>query len=302
MPDSKFGDPVGVATVVFISAACFTPIASLFGVSIIIAPITFIFSPSDPFKLSRAYPVWAVACDFVSGGIVTFFLADVLRNRPSQALHVIAWTSALGQVLTGLSLWIASPPGGSDTTAGTIVYFIAQIVLVGPSSTTAFTLGIIFMVYQFQQREGESESESQWIRGIRRPPPPSSHFLVLHNAGKQMLRSFAMLRCAGGFRPGLGSGVIGPIMSALTISWMWSYFFFLQVVGVGKLAPGIGRLDIFYYGWGAFLLLVLNLAAPHIRLPQAKKRGSSSQRALRSLSVTEIMSGSGRATFWRCVK
>ena len=134
------------------------------------------------------------------------------------------------------------------------------------------------------------------------PPPPSSHFLVLHNAGKQMLRSFAMLRCAGGFRPGLGSGVIGPIMSALTISWMWFGFFFLQVVGVGKLAPGIGRLDIFYYGWGAFLLLVLNLAAPHIRLPQAKKRGSSSQRALRSLSVTEIMSGSGRATFWRCVK
>lgn len=243
--------------ILFVTTSCIAGFAGIYGSSIIIVPIAAIFHPTNPYALSSADPFWALACEFVSGGIFTFFVADLLRSHPRTSLRGCAMASLLGQTLTGLSLYIASPNAGDHKTLGIVLYYLAHITFIGPSGVCGMTLGVTYIIKQF-----------------------------------------ARLR----MRKGLASGLVGPIVTLTTIPWMWSVYFYLKVVQVGTLASGVGRLDLFYYGWAAFLFVVQMVSSMYLslNLPVAAKPKNSAQDCVSRtrLGQSDLMNGVGSRTFW----
>ena len=63
------GDSPLFVDIFVITASCGC-IAGLYAASIIIIPVDAILSPSDPLSLSNSTIVWALACEFTSGGLV----------------------------------------------------------------------------------------------------------------------------------------------------------------------------------------------------------------------------------------
>ena len=210
-----------------------------------------------------------MACAFVAGGVFTFFVSEFLRRRPKASLRCIAIASLFGQGLTGLSLYLASPP----------MYYFTNILFVGPSSVCGMTVGVTYIIREFN---------------------------------------------AMGMRKGLASGLVGPIIGATTISWMWCFYFYLTVVQVGTLADGVGRIDLLYYGWAGFLFAVQMISASCMHptpaalvagpslarqqqnlpsacippLPSSPGPLSPQESSKTCLGQVDLMKGSGAKTFW----
>ncbi|GMH59207.1 hypothetical protein TrLO_g15035 [Triparma laevis f. longispina] len=143
------GDSPLFVDIFVITVTCF---AGLYATSIIIVPVDTILSPSDPYSLSNSTAVWALACEFISGGLVTFMISQHLRTRPRFFLRLLAVASLIGQTLTGVALWIACPAGGGYSTLGEVLYYIAHITFIGPTAVMGFTLGTIYSLRRLPER------------------------------------------------------------------------------------------------------------------------------------------------------
>ena len=191
------------------------------------------------------------------GSVFLVLLLANAANTPPMRFAMLVAASLLGQTLTGLSLYIASPYAGDHTTLGIVLYYLAHITFIGPSGVCGMTLGVTYIIKQF-----------------------------------------ARLR----MRKGLASGLVGPIVTLTTIPWMWSVYFYLKVVQVGTLASGVGRLDLFYYGWAAFLFVVQMVSSMYLNLNlpvAAKPKNSAQDFASRTrLGQSDLMNGVGSRTFW----